>query len=298
MMRTAAIFNPSAAKGRSLRKLDQVKNCLDREGIEHDLVFTQNAGHAEILAEKLVRDGYECIISIGGDGTLNEIVNGIIKANGNPVLGIIPVGTCNDFVKSFNIPSRIDKACAIIRHGNVASCDIAQVGNRYFINAIGIGFDVAVVEELQNSRVLRGFMSYLMTAVKNAFRYKGLELFIRNGQNHFSRKTLMIAIANGRYYGGGFKIAPHANASDGFLDVIIINNMSSIKRLFAIPRFLNGSHIHLPETEVFKTVDLTIKSDQRLTCQVEGELFKWTEPEIDIKLLPQRIRIFTNDAVH
>jgi diacylglycerol kinase (ATP) len=290
-MKTMIILNPKAAKGRAAKYFPKIFALLDKVNLDYECAYTEAPLHAESIAKKAVESGYSRIVSAGGDGTLNEVINGILKADGDPDLAILPIGTCNDFIKAIAIPKDITRACEVITTGTAKRCDVFLVGDRYSINAAGVGFDVAVVHGLKQSKVLRGFAMYLATVLRNAFSYQGMNLTIVNGVTHFERKALMLTVANGVSYGGNFKIAPAADASDGYLNAVLLKDMSPLKRLLALPRFFNGSHVKLPETEMFLTNELKIIAEAPLTVQIEGELLEWPSNEITMSVLPQRLKV-------
>ena len=289
-MQNLAIFNPKAAKGRTGKHFKSISQILSDTGISCDFVQSEFAGHSVKLAQEAVEKGYDRIIAIGGDGTINEIVNGILLSDGDPEVAVIPAGSCNDFVKALKIPTSIHSASHIIKQAKTKRIDVACVGERFFVNAIGLGFDVAVIQALKKIKLLNGFLMYLLMAVFMAMKYKGMELDVTNGKTIYKDKLLMLTIANGISYGGGFKIAPDANPSDGALDVMLLKDMTPLKRFFAIPRFFNGSHVKLPETEMILAKELRISSKYPLTIQVEGELVDWPEKEVKISLRPKRLK--------
>jgi len=290
-MRTKLILNPKANKGRSERHFSAILDRLADDGMTFDEVRTTSAGHARDLAAEAVRRGYQRIISVGGDGTLYEVVNGILSVDGDPLLGIVPVGTCNDFVKAVGIPASIAGACDILRDLSVRKVDVTRVGDRYSINAFGIGFDVAVVQSIKKSRYTHGFLMYLTAVLHHIFRFKGLQLSLVNGSEHFERNTMMLTVANGTCYGGNFNIAPHADVSDGLLNAVLLRDVRPWKRLIVLPRFIRGTHLDLPEVEAFLTSELVISGKAPFTLQMEGELVPWPSNRVEVKVLPQRLRV-------
>ncbi len=290
-MSTLLILNPVAAKGNAQKHFDRIFQNFQDAKFDHDVKYSEYPLHAESIAQDAVKNGYDNIVVAGGDGTLNEVVNGILKSNGDPQLGIIPTGTCNDFIKAARIPADIQESCNTIVSGNSQAFDVGMAGDRYFINAVGVGFDVAVVKDLQKTRHLNTFLVYLSIVLKNIFRYKGIELSIRSGKDSSHYQALMLTIANGICYGGNFNIAPHADPADGLLDAILINNISPFKRLKILSKVFSGNHIKSPDVHVFTTNNLHIRADNNLLLQIEGELMTWPSKEIHVRILPKRLRI-------
>lgn len=296
-MKTLLILNPKSKNGKGERQFTEIFDNLKSHSIVYDAIQTEYPGHGVELANEAILKAYDRILTAGGDGTINEIVNGIMLADSRPQLGIIPNGTCNDFIKAINIPPSISKACEIIASGKTMVCDIAKLGDRYFINATGIGFDVAVVRSLQNYKILGGKGMYLASVMQNVFQYKSMDLSIEFDGKKVERNALMFTIANGKHYGGAFAIAPDADPSDGLLNAILINEIPPFRRMRAIPHFLKGTHLYLPYTEVFLTSHIKIQTEKEMFFQVEGELYTWPHNQIEIKLYPHRIDILSDAEV-
>jgi diacylglycerol kinase (ATP) len=288
-MKTKLIANPSAAKGRAVKYFDEIFNFFRSNGIEHDIQQTEYPGHAVEIAHDAVKAGYDRIIAAGGDGTIYEVVNGIIKADGDPVVGIIPTGTCNDFIKSIHMSKDVLAACEAIKAGKTQKWDVAHVGDRYCINAAGIGFDVKVAQDIHASRFYGSFLIYMFSVVKNIFGYKGMNLTVTLDGKTESRFLLMLTVANGVCYGGDFYISPESDPSDGLLNAIMIQNIPPLKRLGVLPKVLKGAHLTLPVVEQRLVREIKIRSSEPMVFQIEGELVEWPSEEITITVIPQRI---------
>ena len=297
-MKTMVILNPYASKGNAVEHFPEIRSCLEKLDLECEMVQTQYPGHADELASIAAKNGFRRIVAVGGDGTINEVANGILKSGGNAELAIIPTGTCNDFIKTAGISSDIRSACETVKQGIAKKYDVVHVGDRYCVNAVGIGFDVAVVETLQKSQKRQNFAMYLLAVFRNVFSYEGMELTLVNGTTRFERKALMLTIANGVCYGGGFKIAPMANAADGKLNGILLTDMPAWKRIRTLISFLNGTHLKYKETETFLIEELKVVASNPIKLQIEGELMEWPENEITIRVEPQRLKVVVpNDPV-
>jgi len=289
-MKTKLILNPLAAKGRAVTHFEQILNFFKSNNIDVDAQQTEYERHTIQIAHDAVKSGYERIITAGGDGTVYEAVNGIIQAGGNPVLGIIPTGTCNDYIKAVGIPNDVQKACEIILQGKTRLWDVAQVGDRYCINAAGIGFDVQVAKDIHASRFYGSFFIYMISVIRNVFGFKGMKLTVTLDGKTVEKELLMLTVANGVCYGGNFYISPESNPSDGLLNAILIHNIPPLKRLMVVPKAVKGTHLSLPIVEQHLVKEIKIRADFPMVFQIEGELIDWPTPEITITVIPQRIK--------
>ena len=289
-MRCRIILNPIAARGANKHYFEEIKTSLFST-FDCDAVVTEYHGHAEDLAADAVRQNVDVVVAVGGDGTVYQVINGILAQNGNPLLGIIPAGTCNDYIKSIQIPTQIQHACEIIKAGTWDYFDVGQAGERYFVNAAGLGFDAHVVKDLHKSKI-KGKAAYVATVLQQIFRYKAQTLHITNGREYFRPDAFMLTIANGGYYGGQFHIAPHANTQDGILNAVLVRDASALRRLMIFPHFFKGSHTHIKEVELFNTEELEVVADSEILLQMEGELYSPADNKIVIKVHPKRLKIF------
>ena len=286
------ILNPQAAKGKNNVCFDTVYRFFEENSIPFDRETTADVGHAEEIAKSAAEKGYNWIIAVGGDGTVNEVLNGILQSGKQVEFGIIPNGTCNDFIKAIEIPDDIDRACHIIKDGYSKACDVIRIGDRFSLNAAGVGFDVAVTLALKESTFLTGLPMYLSAVLRNLFRFKGMELEIEMEDEKFHKKAMMLTVANGKTFGGDFKIAPGADPADGLMDVILINDIPAHKRVQALINVMKGTHLRLPDVEFFLVRRITISSDSSMMFQIDGELKHFESNRITLELLPGCQKIF------
>ncbi|MBN1541086.1 diacylglycerol kinase family lipid kinase [candidate division KSB1 bacterium] len=289
------IFNPAAAPHRSQENRQQILNYLDTHAIEFDWSETLHHSHAEELAREAADNGFSRIAVAGGDGTINQVVNGLVGSSADPEVVILPVGTCNDFIRSVPLPTELPQALTALKGSRIRRVDLARIGGRYFINAAGIGFDVNVIENLgPNGK--RNYINYLLSVFKNLFGFQAIHLTIHNNGDVSRKKVILFVAANGRQFGGGFKIAPHASLEDGQLNFMLFQDMPGWKRLRALIFFMQGKHHLLPETEIFCANALHVESAVSLRLQMEGELYDWSEPTLEISVIPRRIPIVLADS--
>ncbi len=287
------IFNPTAGAGRSVKALQQVQQYLNQKDIQYEVATTQYAGHAMELAESAIGKGYEGILSVGGDGTLREIAQAI--KNTYETLGVIPAGTGNDFRCSIGVPRDPIEAVDIILQNNRRVIDIGLLEDgKAFLNVAGTGFDVDVIKYTDKvRRVTTGALAYYLGIVMSLFAYKGVNLRITANGKTFVRKVLLIAIANGRCYAGGLMVAPHSDVTDGLFNVVVIGSMPSRRILFELPKMQHGRPETIPGTETFQCSELTIECDNKMTFNLDGELYGQTP--MTFRVSPAALRVFCGD---
>lgn len=266
MNKTITILNPAARSDKASKLRERIHTLSG--GVPMHL--TSEAGDARQIAEQAVHDGVEVIIAAGGDGTLNEVINGIGRA---PVrLGILPVGTMNVFATEIGIPlGNLKAAWKVIEQGKVISVDLPRANDTHFIQLAGVGLDAEVVRKTTaDSKRALGPLSYLLTLVQVAAHKPPHILLEAEGGR--DRKGSFALIGNGRFYGGPFPVFKRANLQDGLLDVLVFQNQShwDVVRYFQAIAF--GTHPELPDVEYFQTSSLKVTSAGDVPVELDGEI--------------------------
>ena len=297
-MKAELIVNLTAGGGKPHKHLNTVLEYLKENGLNFEVSTTSYQGEAVELAQKAADKGMELIVSIGGDGTVNEIVNGIMKSKNDPSLGIIPLGWANDFIKSTDIPSDIIEACKILIKGKTKKIDIGAINNQiYFANICGIGFDAEVAllanqmkSKHPNLRILSAFVYVFATVKKllSPFSYHNVKIKFDGQEIH--SKILFIAISNGKIYGGRFKITPEAILDDGLLEICLVEEMGRFKYLSIIPKVFKGTHASIKGINFYRAKEVVIQSSEPVLAQVSGEVIEG-QKEFNITLLPKRLKL-------
>ncbi len=277
------IINPAAGAGRTARKLPLILSLLKNLGIrfEHDL--TEGPGHARELAKEAAKKGHELVVSVGGDGTINEVVNGLYEANALPdaTLGIISTGTGHDYVRTVGIPWTYPEACRLLKDpqkrtvdvGAVEFSDNGKTEKRLFVNFSGIGFDAEVVRATtQNVKKLRSTASYLTGLLRTLMTYKNKRISISIDGQTVDSKVCTVVMCNGKYGGGGMLTAPGADLTDGLLDVLVIGNLSKPDLLWSLPRIYKGTHLTHPKVKLIKAKRIELIAKEPMALQADGEL--------------------------
>ena len=239
-----------------------------------DVVRTERPGHAVALAAQAAADGARYVIAVGGDGTVHEVANGLLLAGADAVLGVVPVGSGNDFAKLVGV-YRHDPARAVARLVTAAPrrFDVGRVLDEWFVNSMGFGFGPAVVRTRNAMPGLRGFLSYLVPIVRTFFSFRPPLLEVRAGGFAERGVMMMVEVCNGTTAGGSYRFAPDADPTDGKLDVCLIRRVSLPRFLLAIPRVMRGTHAGMREVALVRTSELVIRSpEEPLLLHLDGEL--------------------------
>lgn len=297
-MKAELIVNLTAGGGKPNHHLKRVSKYLKENGLNFEVCITARQGEAVTLSQKAADNGVELIVSVGGDGTVNEIVNGIMKSKNDPALGIIPLGWANDFIKSTNIPSDIMEACKILVRGKIKKIDIGIINEKiYFANICGVGFDAEVAQlanqmknKHPNLHILSAFVYVFATVKKLLSPFSCHNVKIKfDGQEIYS-KILFIAISNGKFYGGRFKITPEAILDDGLFEVCTVEEMGRFKYLSIIPKVFKGTHASIKGVNFYRAKEVVIQSSEPILAQVSGEVIEGQKNYI-ITLLPKSLKL-------
>ncbi|MDD4322200.1 MAG: diacylglycerol kinase family protein [Dehalococcoidales bacterium] len=296
------IVNPVAGRGATGRKWAELREQLTLSGLSYDYELTRYKGHAIEIARAACIDGYSFIIAVGGDGTVNEATNGILTSPNreNVTLGVINTGTGSDFVRTVGTPRDSFEACRFLARQERFLIDVGQVEfysngervSRYFVNYCGTGFDSEVAEttnRMPRPSFISNTIPYVISLVCTLFRYRNREVRLNVDGNIRKGRFLTIVAANGRYFGGGMKIAPNADLSDGKLDVITVDDVGKLELLKAFPRIYKGTHTTHPKVTVSLATNVQVHSEKRMPVSADGELLG--EGPITIRLVPQALAI-------
>lgn len=257
------ILNPTARGERAQRAWQKIKS-LRRSRLH----ATAHAGDARLLAKRAVEAGYKVIVAAGGDGTINEVVNGL--AGADVALGILPVGTMNVFATELGIPGDLEKAWRVIEEGGTRRIDLARANGHYFVQLGGVGLDAQVVQE--TSALFKknfGPLSYLVSAAQIAAR-RPPRLVVE--AEHKSSEGSFVLVGNGRFYGGPFAIFKEALIDDGKLDVLIFKNLGYLDIARYLTGILVGLHTDLGDVEYFQTRRAIVRSEETVPIEVDGEV--------------------------
>ncbi len=289
------IFNPVAGRGRAQKLQHRLIRLLETHPGTVSVQITRAAGHARELAAQW-KDCGITVIAAGGDGTIHEVVNGL--AGGNCTLGIIPLGSGNDFVKMLNLPADIAEAIAVIQRGKTMRIDLGWANGEYFPNSMGIGFDAEVVVESKKIQHVKGFWLYLAAVLKKLMTFRNRSVRLTFDGQVLEQSVFLITVGNGQYVGGGFRITPRARLDDGLLDVCVLRGLTLPETLRYLPRVICGRHLDLPQVRYFTATSVVVESALPLPLQLDGELQGTDLHRVEIKIEPQMLTIIHNHDEH
>ena len=294
------ILNPVAGRGLGARVEPELRQLIKAQGLDFDLVLTARPWHAAELAEQAAHDGFETIVAAGGDGTCNEVVNGLMAASQNgatAVMGIIPVGSGSDFANTVGVPPNLQAACNRLANGQARTVDVGRVtlpgqNPRYFDNTINVGFGGVVTIEALKIKRLRGIALYLPVVLKTIFLYyKAPPVTIEYDEQKMALPAVMISVANGPREGGGFCVAPQARPDDGLFDLCIVHEVNRLTMLSLIPDFMKGTHVGRKPITMARARQVTISSPDDLVAHMDGEVLCTDAHRIECEILPQRLQV-------
>ncbi|MBO8126291.1 MAG: diacylglycerol kinase family lipid kinase [Firmicutes bacterium] len=277
------IVNPVAGRNRGRKVWSRIQKELHRQGLIFTTAFTEYAGHARELAAKAVASGFDTVVAVGGDGTLTEVLNGI--AGSGSKLGLIPVGSGNDFARSVSIPTEIESAVQVLADGDSISVDLGQVGETYFINVAGVGFDAQVASTMaMKARWLKGTTAYIYSVLRCLLTFRPVDIRLSLDGKVRELDTLLVVVANGRYFGGGMYVAPTAEVDDGFFDVVVVEHLSVPAFLRAFPSVFQGKHLSHPRIKVYRARQVRVEPvhEQDVPAQAEGNFIGYAPKEFRI----------------
>lgn len=287
--RVVLLVNPAAGSGRGGRLGAHAARLLESEGLPVEIVLSRGPGHlAEAAAAEAAR-GRARVIALGGDGTLSEVARGLLEVPGAPtMLGIVPLGTGNDYIKSAGLPRHWRTACAALAAGcRPRRVDAGRVNGRWFINAVGLGFDAAIAHATARYKWLPGPLGYaagLLDALRAGIGRPMCTLRWDGGEDR--RAVTLVAACNGQYAGGLFRLAPEARLDDGRLDLVWADALGRLEVLRHAPRVIRGTHAGLPIAHQASSARLEVHSDRPLPAQADGELLGLEIDRLDIELAP------------
>lgn len=277
------IYNPFAAHYHSKYALSEVLEYFDAKNLEYELWTSQYPKHTIELANDAINKGYKNIISVGGDGTLLEIAG--CMAGSDCTLGIIPAGTGNDFAMTLYGEISVKKSIEAIVNGKTKLIDIGKTSeDTFFMNVAGTGFDTDVIKHTERyKKFFRGQIPYLLGIFSALISYKSKTVTITTEDTSFKQKVLIIAVANGKTYGGGMKVAPNAEISDGLFEITLIDHVPKIIIPFILPRFVSGKHENIKQLRSFKCKQIKIECDEDLPINMDGEIIGTTPKSFEIQ---------------
>jgi YegS/Rv2252/BmrU family lipid kinase len=307
-LRYKIVVNPTSGAGNGAKLMPVVSEWLKNNKIDFDMQATEYPWHAAKITQEAVEQGFDVIVSMGGDGTANEVINGILLSQkiGLPAvkMGIIPVGRGNDFAFSMKMPLTYQEGCEALVNPSMKKIDIGYVkgglypDGRYFGNGIGIGFDAVVGFQAVKYKKLGGFPSYIFGVLETIFLYfKGPRLRLVMDQETLEVNPLMVSIMNGIRMGGGFMMAPDSKQDDGKFDICLVNELSRIATILLVPKFFSGKQGEHPAVTFYHPSRISVSTLKgSIPAHADGETLCTKGDALEIELLPQALEILYLEA--
>ena len=298
------IVNPTSGNGKTKKYWPNINNILNGNGFVFEFEFTKSGKHNVDLIHNAVGQGFKNIICVGGDGTIHNTINGIMSqttvASSSINVGVIPIGTGNDWVKTHAIPKHIENAISIIKNGETIRQDVGKIEflnsqkpSVFFNNLAGVGFDGYVVSKVGKYKNF-GAMAYLIGAVLGLFSFKNFDVEVIDNSQKIKTKSLMILIGLCKYSGGGMQLTEYTNPTNGLFDISIAKNFSKLDILKNLVKLFNGSIVKLKKVETLKTNTITVmcKSKSNIPfIQADGELIG--TGDIKASVIPKAFSFYT-----
>ncbi|MGD8278043.1 MAG: diacylglycerol kinase family lipid kinase [Gemmatimonadota bacterium] len=306
--RTFVLFNPAAGRGRGARRIPRYRELLDRHVPGWQGAATERAGDEARLTDRALAGRFDTIVAVGGDGTWSHVADRILDSGRTDVrFAILPAGTGNDFGRNLSVPGHdLEAAVRNLVEGRTRAIDVGRVlgpishdeherppyEGRHFLNVVGCGFDVAVVDAAKGARILRGALLYKTTAFLQLFRFPGFDVTLEDDDGgQATGHGLMLTISNGRFFGGGFPIAPGATVDDGLLHACFIRDAKPLTRLRLFDRAGKGRHEGERQVEPRTSTAFRLRFPAPTRFEIDGDVYAAATPEVRLEVRPGALRV-------
>ncbi len=290
-MKAMLIVNPSSGKEAAVENLPMVEELLKNKGYDIEVKMTEKEKDATLFAEEACEKGYDVVVSMGGDGTLNETINGLSEKEHRPKLGIIPLGTVNDFARALEIPLECEEAIKILDHDHTRQVDIGKINDTYYMNIVAVGkIAEATFNTSVKQKTLLGPFAYFIEGLKTLTSDSSFEIEIKHDHGVWEGKAFIVLATLTNSVGGFEKIAPGAKVDDGKFRCIVVKDVSIGKLAKIATGIFKGNHIDEEDVDYFSSSKLVISSDDGLTANVDGD--EGPNLPIELEVLPRHLDIF------
>jgi diacylglycerol kinase (ATP) len=258
-----------------------------------DIRTTSAKGDERTVALRAIEEGVETIVAVGGDGTWGNVANAILNSGADVRLALLAAGTGNDFAKTLGAPANdFDATARLVAQGSEKAVDVGRIEGRYFLNVTGFGFDIAVLEDIDTIRWLKGDAVYLYSALRQLFGYGGIDIDVASPVlTRGTVKHLMLIIANGKNFGGSFHIAPDASVTDGQLDAIAIAVAPPLRRMRLFGAATKGTHVAHPEVHTEQARCFTLSFPTPPAYETDGEYNRASSTRLEVCCVPRALRV-------
>ncbi len=306
MNKLKIIVNPISGRGAGGASIPLIEKSLHDKGVAFELVQTERPWHAAELAQAAAQEGFDVVVAAGGDGTANEVLNGLMLAKVEgaqhvPAMGILSVGRGNDFAHGMGVHKPLEEGCQVLAAGRRHVMDVGRMTGglfpqgRYFGNGVGVGFDAVVGFEALKLKWLTGFPSYIVATLKTVFLYFDAPLVrVDYDDKTLKLPALMVSTMNGRRLGGGFFMAPEGKPDDGLFDICIARQVGRARVFTLVPHFMKGTQATQPEITMLQARRVVITAERGvLPAHIDGETASLEGKQITLELLPRQMEFLT-----
>lgn len=299
-MKPYLILNPYAGRWRALARQPELESALRAASLPVEIAVSQAPGHASELAERAVLQGYSPILAAGGDGTLSEVFNGMMRAypaDAGAVgpFGILPLGTANDLADQLGIPRSLEQAVQLIKRGKTLTIDVCEVNRRYFLNNAGLGLEPYITILQAKMKRLKGTLRYMVAALQGIWHHPTWNMRVEWDGGQYHGPITLISVGNCARTGGVFYTVPHAEFNDGRLSFIYGYIASRLKTLFALPMTMKpdrGNIAEHPAVHEFHAAWMRVHSETPTPAHADGEIFSYGDQRFDFRILPGKLDVF------
>jgi len=299
--KTKIILNPMADMGNAWRIARDLRSITEQHG-DVDWTGTVYPGHAIELAQQAGEQGYDTVIAMGGDGTVHEVINGLMKVpeEKRPVLGVVPAGSGNDFAHAIGMPLKSDHALVHALDSQSSRVDLGLMTDdhgkkEYFDNTVGIGFDTVVTIRSHKLPFLRGFLMYLTAVVQTILlNHNAITMQIETEDQKWEQSNLLLTMCNGPREGGGFMMAPEAKIDDGILHYAMIKSVSRPMMFRLIPEVMNGTHGRFQQVTMGSCKKMSVTANRPMYIHTDGEIYSGFGTDVrkvSFEILPNALRV-------
>lgn len=284
------VLNPVAGGGKANDLISIIKETMGKYNREYTLILTTEPKHAITVVEENI-DYYDIFVAVGGDGTVNEVSRGLTN-KGKGTLAIIPGGTGNDMAKSLGIPLDPKEALEALCRGLKRDIDIGNVNGYNFLNIASVGFDAEVtINNVRIKKIIKSRISYAISVIYTLLSFKKKKIKINIDGEILEDEIILLAVGNGRYYGGGMEILPMAIVDDGFLDICLISGLGKIKTLFLFPSIFKGNHIKYKKyVKIYKAKSVQVNIEEGIYLNIDGDVLP-KQNEIKFSLEDNKLNV-------
>ena len=297
-MTTAKIIvNPYAGHWKAQAAILDIERACHEIGLDYELAVTEGTGQGIGLAREAAQAGFSPIVSAGGDGSISEVMNGLMQAAGGGItgpLGVIPLGSADDFADMLGLEKQIEAACRAIQAGHTRIIDVGCVNGRFFDNNSAIGLEPRVTLAQQAMMRIREPPRYILAALKAISSHKPWHAHLTWDDGEYEGPLTLLSVGNTRRTGGAFWMTPRAEVDDGYLDFVFAGKLGRLRLLRLLPTTFDGSHVDRPEITYLRTTRLTVECDPPTAIHADGELFEMSATRIEFRILPGRLRLIVS----